>query len=154
MKFPGRRGGGEDILARAPGLPSLQAGKESPSMATKRKGRGSSDGEFGEFVPAVFARSTSEAEEYRELLNDHDIPAIVEVDEEDLPPRVARPSCAPPRTGKAGQPTALVAGDQGDPDPASPVPQTIFCASTRAPNTGRPRCVVLAETERNVPHTG
>jgi len=37
----------------------------------------------GKFVPAVFARSVQEAEEYRELLDDHDIPAIV-ASEEDL----------------------------------------------------------------------
>ena len=30
-----------------------------------------------QFVPAVFARSAAEAEVYCELLNDHDIPAIV-----------------------------------------------------------------------------
>lgn len=36
-----------------------------------------SEEEFADFVPAVFARSVAEAEEYRELLNDHDIPAIV-----------------------------------------------------------------------------
>lgn len=35
------------------------------------------DGELGDFVPAVFARSIEEAEEYRQLLDDHDIPAIV-----------------------------------------------------------------------------
>ncbi len=34
-------------------------------------------GELGDFVPAVFARSVEEAEEYRQLLDDHDIPAIV-----------------------------------------------------------------------------
>jgi hypothetical protein len=36
-----------------------------------------SDGELGDFVPAVFARSLEEAEDYRQLLDDHDIPAIV-----------------------------------------------------------------------------
>ncbi len=35
------------------------------------------DGELGDFVPAVFARSIEEAEDYRQLLDDHDIPAIV-----------------------------------------------------------------------------
>lgn len=39
------------------------------------------DGEPGDFVPAVFARSIEEAEDYRQLLDDHDIPAIV-ADEE------------------------------------------------------------------------
>jgi len=46
-----------------------------------------------EFVPAVVARSTEEAEEYRELLNDHDIPAVVgeiEVDDPDEEHRLAR----------------------------------------------------------------
>ena len=33
--------------------------------------------EHDEFVPAVFARSAEEAEVYCELLNDHDIPAVV-----------------------------------------------------------------------------
>ncbi len=33
--------------------------------------------EHGEFVPAIFARSVGEAEAYCELLDDHDIPAIV-----------------------------------------------------------------------------
>jgi hypothetical protein len=36
-----------------------------------------------DFVPAVFARSFEEAERYRELLDDHDIPAIIGNDEED-----------------------------------------------------------------------
>jgi hypothetical protein len=66
-------------------------------MARKRKSPGSSEGEFADFVPAVFARSTTEAEEYRELLNDHDIPAIVETGEEDLPFRAARAAPVPPR---------------------------------------------------------
>lgn len=35
------------------------------------------DGEMGDFVPAVFARSLEEAEDYRQLLDDHDIPAII-----------------------------------------------------------------------------
>ena len=38
--------------------------------------------EMGEFVPAVVARSAEEAETYRVLLDDHDIPAIVATDEE------------------------------------------------------------------------
>ncbi len=41
-----------------------------------------SEEEFADFVPAVFARSVEEAEVYRELLNDHDIPAIVGIDED------------------------------------------------------------------------
>lgn len=38
---------------------------------------------IGEFVPAVFARNAEDAEEYRELLEDHDIPAIIGIDEEE-----------------------------------------------------------------------
>jgi hypothetical protein len=65
-------------------------------MARKRKGRGSFDGELEDFVPAVFARTADEAEEYRELLNDHDIPAIIHEDEEEKPARPGR-AAAPPR---------------------------------------------------------
>ena len=47
-------------------------------MARKRKDDlERSEEDFEDFVPAVFARSAEEAEEYREILNDHDIPAIV-----------------------------------------------------------------------------
>ena len=35
------------------------------------------EGGHEEFVPAVFARSAEEAEAYCELLNDHEIPAII-----------------------------------------------------------------------------
>jgi len=38
-------------------------------------------GEFTDFVPVVFARSLQEAEEYRQLLDDHDIPAIVDTED-------------------------------------------------------------------------
>ena len=38
--------------------------------------------ELAEFVPAVVARSFEEAERYRDLLDDHDIPAILGTDEE------------------------------------------------------------------------
>jgi len=41
------------------------------------------DGESRDFVPAVFARSIEEAEKYRELLNDHDIPAVMGDEEEE-----------------------------------------------------------------------
>jgi hypothetical protein len=41
------------------------------------------DGGRTGFVPAVFARSLEEAEKYRELLDDHDIPAIVGSDQDD-----------------------------------------------------------------------
>jgi len=41
----------------------------------------SADG-HDEFVPAVFARSAEEAEVYCELLNDHDIPAVVGDDDD------------------------------------------------------------------------
>lgn len=35
-----------------------------------------------EFVPAVMARSMEEAEQYRDLLDDHDIPAVLGTDED------------------------------------------------------------------------
>ena len=41
-----------------------------------------SGGEHEEIVPAVFARSAEEAEVYCELLNDHDIPAVVGDDDD------------------------------------------------------------------------
>ena len=46
------------------------------------KGFSRSDGDVQDkLVPAVFARSVEEAEVYRELLDDHDIPAIVASDD-------------------------------------------------------------------------
>jgi hypothetical protein len=48
--------------------------------------RDDSGDEHLEFVPAVFARSMEEAEEYRQLLDDHDIPSIIGADEEEPPP--------------------------------------------------------------------
>jgi len=36
-----------------------------------------SDNEYRDFVPVVFSRGAEEAHRYRELLDDHDIPAIV-----------------------------------------------------------------------------
>ena len=45
---------------------------------------GESRDDLSDFVPAVVARSADEAEQYRELLDDHDIPAIIGTDE-DLP---------------------------------------------------------------------
>lgn len=39
------------------------------------------DDESG-FVPAVFVRSMDEAERFRELLDDHDVPAVVATDDE------------------------------------------------------------------------
>jgi hypothetical protein len=53
-------------------------------MARNEKNRDSSREE--EFVPVVFARSAKEAEEYRQLLEDHDIEAVVESEEEPLEP--------------------------------------------------------------------
>jgi hypothetical protein len=50
-----------------------------------RKGKQRWDGprdEHDDFVPAVFARSMEEAEDYRQLLDDHDIPAIIGAEEE------------------------------------------------------------------------
>ena len=37
----------------------------------------SAEGSSRDFVPAVFARSVEEAERYQELLDDHDIPALI-----------------------------------------------------------------------------
>lgn len=39
-------------------------------------------GELSQFVAAVMARDVEEAEQYRDLLDDHDIPAILGTDEE------------------------------------------------------------------------
>jgi hypothetical protein len=50
--------------------------------------------EYGEFVPAVFARSRESADKYREVLEDHDIPVVLsdergdeDTDDELAPPR-------------------------------------------------------------------
>jgi len=51
-------------------------------MSAKRSSH-SDDDDHGKLVPAVFARSVDEAEVYRELLEDHDIPAIVADDDDD-----------------------------------------------------------------------
>ena len=59
-------------------------------MASKRKGRGPLGSEAEDFVPAVVARNPEEAEEYRELLNDHDIPAILHTDDEEPPAKAGR----------------------------------------------------------------
>ncbi len=59
-----------------------------------KKGRDDSRDEGGEYVPAVFARSKEEAEEYRQLLDDYDIPAIIPAEEDEASP--------PSRRGKAG----------------------------------------------------
>ena len=50
--------------------------------------------EFGEFVPAVFARSRDSAEKYREVLEDHDIPVVLSDEREDPSDELA-----PPRRG-------------------------------------------------------
>jgi hypothetical protein len=89
-EFTGRINDIGDILLWTPP-------EERRSMARKKKGRGSFEGEFDDFVPAVFARSPQEAEEYRELLNDHDIPAIIHSDDEEQPPAVGR-AAVPIRT--------------------------------------------------------
>lgn len=64
-------------------------------MARKKQSPDPFDGGVSDFVPAVLARSTEEAEAYRALLDDHDIPAIVATDDElgepaDAQQRVAR----------------------------------------------------------------
>jgi len=43
---------------------------------------------LGEYVPAVYARNVDEAERYRQLLEDHDVPATI--DEDYRPPRPAQ----------------------------------------------------------------
>jgi len=56
----------------------------------------SSHREYEGFVPAVFARSSEDAEKYRVLLDDHDIPAFIgdeavhdKHDAEEAPPRAS-----------------------------------------------------------------
>jgi hypothetical protein len=46
-------------------------------MSSDERFSDSGDVEYTDFVPAVFARSVEDAEKYRELLDDHDIPAII-----------------------------------------------------------------------------
>jgi len=50
-------------------------------MFAKRSSQPDGD-DHGKLVPAVFARSVKEAEVYRELLEDHDIPAVVAGDDD------------------------------------------------------------------------
>jgi hypothetical protein len=50
------------------------------------------ENESSEYVPAVIARSMEEAERYRELLDDHDIPAIIGADEAEEEQRRRRSS--------------------------------------------------------------
>ena len=45
-------------------------------MPSDKKDMGSPE-EYAEFVLAVLARNQAEAEQSRELLNDHDIPAVI-----------------------------------------------------------------------------
>ena len=51
-------------------------------MADKKESIEPYDGEWLDFVPAVVAKSAEEAERYRELLSDHDIPAVAATDDE------------------------------------------------------------------------
>ena len=51
-------------------------------MARKNEPLESPEEGMSDFVPAVFARSAEEAEQFRELLDDHDIPAVVATDNE------------------------------------------------------------------------
>ena len=53
-------------------------------MADDKKGKNQPDEEYGGFIPAVFARSIEEAEAYRKLLDDHDIPAIIDIEESEV----------------------------------------------------------------------
>jgi hypothetical protein len=88
-------------------------GSEEWFMASKRKGRFTPEGEFEDFVPAVFARSPAMAEEYRELLNDHDIPAILGTDEDEAEAqRPAEPGSPP---GKRNREQAMKDFSRGVP---------------------------------------
>jgi hypothetical protein len=53
-----------------------------------KKSDGIGPEEMDDYAPAIFARSPEEAEEYCQLLEDHDIPAVV--DEEYQPPGKGR----------------------------------------------------------------
>jgi hypothetical protein len=70
-------------------LPEAQCGtKHKIHIASKRNGSMAWEEEFDmssdeEYVPAVFARSLDEAEEFRQLLEDHGIEAILGDEEED-----------------------------------------------------------------------
>lgn len=46
--------------------------------------------DLGKYVPVIYARSPEEAEKYRQLLEDHDIPAMVDEDYEPGPSRASR----------------------------------------------------------------
>lgn len=51
-------------------------------MARKNEPLEVPEDDEADFVPAVFVRSPEEAERFRQLLDDHDIPAVVATDEE------------------------------------------------------------------------
>ena len=46
--------------------------------------------DLGEYVPVIYARSPDEADKYRQLLEDHDIPAMVDEEYEPGPIRASR----------------------------------------------------------------
>ncbi len=69
---------------------------------------------FDDFVPAVFAKNADEAEQYRELLEDNDIPAMIgDPDELDdaapSPRRRRRISRGVPVLAPRGEPSAMAA---------------------------------------------
>lgn len=51
-------------------------------MARKNEPLELPEDDQSDFVPAVFARSPEQAERFRQLLDDHDIPAVVPTDDE------------------------------------------------------------------------
>ena len=50
---------------------------EAKHMPKKKMPRNPQPDEHGDYVPVLFVRMPAEADEYVELLNDHDIPAVV-----------------------------------------------------------------------------
>lgn len=56
--------------------------------------------DLGEYVPVIYARSADEAEKYRQLLEDHGIPAVID---EDYEPGEAHS----PKAGMAGVPVLV-----------------------------------------------
>jgi hypothetical protein len=56
---------------------------ERLNMPPKEEPYESSGEEYSDFVPAVFARNMQDAERYCELLEDHDIPAILGTEDEE-----------------------------------------------------------------------
>ena len=71
---------------------------DNEQMASPRR-------DYGGFVPAVFARSAEDAEKYRVLLDDHDIPAFV--GDEGVPDRNKAQEASPPASITRGVPVMV-----------------------------------------------